>query len=114
MAKRTVVFGLLGSTLDTGKKAQRWDRWRPTVDICRHEDLVVDRLELLYPSRQAALCDVVQADIEEVSPETEVRRHAPHPELTERRTHLGPDPLHPNRVGVGCSNLRDGIPFGHA
>jgi transcriptional regulatory protein RtcR len=70
----TVVLGILGSTLDTGGK-NRWERWRPTVDLCRHEDLIVDRLELIHGSGHAELAESVSADIAQVSPETRVRQH---------------------------------------
>jgi transcriptional regulatory protein RtcR len=70
-----VVIGLLGTTLDAGKGPKRWERWRPTVSLCQHEDLVIDRLELLHGLRASALAQVVQSDIEAVSPETTVVRH---------------------------------------
>ncbi len=66
---------MLGSTLDKGVGARRWNRWRPTVDLHRHEDLLVDRLELLVPTPAAKLADRIEADIASVSPETEVVRH---------------------------------------
>ncbi|EDM76642.1 sigma-54 dependent transcriptional regulator RtcR [Plesiocystis pacifica SIR-1] len=89
-----VVLGLLGPTLDRGGR-NRWERWRPTVDICRHEDFVIDRLELLTQPevtdaqrstatgkrrahRARSLAEEVVADIREVSPETEVRCHPTH------------------------------------
>lgn len=69
---KTVVIGLAGTRLDAGRKDSRWDRWRPTVSICQHEDLLVDRLELLCdPPRW----DVLAEDIAQVSPETHLRRH---------------------------------------
>jgi transcriptional regulatory protein RtcR len=70
--RRIVVVGLLGATLDAGQQASRWDRWRPTVALCQHEDLLVDRLELLFQRRYAALARTVTEDIARVSPETEV------------------------------------------
>ncbi|WP_242392673.1 RNA repair transcriptional activator RtcR [Anaeromyxobacter oryzisoli] len=70
--RNTVVVGLLGATLDLGKQANRWDRWRPTVSLCQHEDLLVDRLELLSQRRNTALAKTVAEDIARVSPETEV------------------------------------------
>jgi len=72
---RTVVIGLLGTQLDLGKGPDRWERWRPSVDLCRHDDLVVDRFELLTEKRFLALARHVVADIASVSPETEVRIH---------------------------------------
>jgi transcriptional regulatory protein RtcR len=72
---RTVVLGLLGPVLDLGKGPQRWEKWRPTVGLCQHEDLVIDRLELLYEPKFTALCQTVCKDIAAVSPETQVRAH---------------------------------------
>ena len=75
MIKPVVVFGLLGSQLDRGHGPDRWNNWRPTVDLCRQEDLLVSRLELLHGTKDQALADVVIADIRAQSPETEVRPH---------------------------------------
>jgi transcriptional regulatory protein RtcR len=66
---------MLGTTLDNGMGAKRWERWRPTVALCQHEDLVVDRLELLHQRNATALADLVRRDITQVSPETDVRTH---------------------------------------
>lgn len=74
-AKRTVVLGFLGSSLDAGHGADRWDRWRPSVSLCRHDDLVVDRFELFTQRRFQKLADAVVKDLRSVSPETEVRLH---------------------------------------
>ncbi len=70
-ARPTVVMGFLGLQVDRGG----WERWRPTVDLCRHEDFVVDRLELLVQEGHDRLADEVTADIAGVSPETTVIRH---------------------------------------
>src|SRR4051812_48952668 len=75
MSKKTVVIGLIGSVVDAGIGPQRWERWRPTVALCRHEDLVVDRLELLTQGKYQKLADLVEGDIGTVSPETKVRQH---------------------------------------
>ncbi|AFE10285.1 sigma-54 dependent transcription regulator [Corallococcus coralloides DSM 2259] len=72
-ARRTVVIGMLGTTLDTGVGSQRWVRWRPTVSLCQQEDLLVHRLELLHPPHGTSLAAVIRDDIAQVSPETEVR-----------------------------------------
>lgn len=73
--RRTVVIGLLGTTLDVGKGPRRWGRWRPTVSLCQQEELIVDRLELLHTPRAKSFCRQISADIEQVSPETEVIPH---------------------------------------
>jgi len=70
--KKTVIIGLLGPTLDMGKQSKRWERWRPTVALCQHEDLLVSRFELLYQKRFKSLQDRVVKDIKHISPETEV------------------------------------------
>jgi len=70
---RRVVFGQIGTTLDRSRlKENRWERWRPTVAICQHEDFLIDRLELLHASRDQALFEEVRSDIGQISPETEV------------------------------------------
>jgi len=74
MARPVVVIGLLGTTLDAGT-IKRWNNWRPSVALCRHDDLLVSRFELLHGRTHRALADVVSADITQVSPETQVRLH---------------------------------------
>jgi transcriptional regulatory protein RtcR len=70
-----VVIGLVGSALDGGRGPERWNKWRPTVDLVRHDDLIVARFELLHTSRERTLAEVVSEDMRSVSPETEVRTH---------------------------------------
>lgn len=73
---RTVVFSLLGVNLDRrGRGKKRWESWRPTVSICQHEDLLIDRLELIFERRGQSLADQVIEDIARVSPETSVEKH---------------------------------------
>lgn len=69
---KKVVIGLLGSTLDQGRHAKRWNLWRPSVSICQHEELLVDRYHLLYQEKHAVLAERIIEDIKTVSPETEV------------------------------------------
>jgi transcriptional regulatory protein RtcR len=73
-AKPVVVIGLLGPTLDAGGP-ERWERWRPTVSLCQHENFVVNRLELLFQRKFTALAETIVADIATTSPETAVRLH---------------------------------------
>src|SRR5437899_2287161 len=73
MKGRTVVIGLVGTTIDRGKGTKRWEGWRPSIAACQHEDLLIDRFELLHPQRFTALAETVRDDIRHVSPETEVR-----------------------------------------
>lgn len=71
--KPTVVIGFLGSTLDASKMGpSRWNKWRPTVGLCMHEDLRVDRLELIHGQVHEGLARYITSDIAGVSPETKV------------------------------------------
>ena len=71
-----VIIGFLGTVLDRAAKGtKRWQKWRPTVSLCQHEDLVVDRIELLISKRDKSLAEQVRHDISQVSPETEVVFH---------------------------------------
>jgi transcriptional regulatory protein RtcR len=71
---KTVVIGFVGATLDRGG-ATRWEKWRPTISICQHEDFLIDRLELLHGRPHQKLAEQVREDIHSTSPETEVRLH---------------------------------------
>ena len=73
MTKKTVVFGFLGTQLDSGQGAGRWEKWRPTVSLVQHEDCVIHRFELLHTPRHEGLAELVKRDIASVSPETDVR-----------------------------------------
>lgn len=75
---RSVVLGFYGSVLDSGSGRKRWDKWRPTVALCQHDDLPVDRLELLHTPAALEGAQRVASDIALVSPETEVRTHCVH------------------------------------
>lgn len=72
MSKKKVVIGFLGTQLDSGQGAGRWEKWRPTISLVQHEDTLIDRLELLYASKYAALAQTVFQDIANVSPDTVV------------------------------------------
>ena len=69
------VIGFLGTKLDHkgGTGHGRWETWRPTVGLCQQEKFQVDRFDLLYEEKFEALCELVCADIKQISPETEVR-----------------------------------------
>lgn len=73
MTPKTVVIGFLGTQLDGGQGAGRWEKWRPTVSLVQHEDVQVHRLELLYTRHHEKLAQLILRDIETASPQTEVR-----------------------------------------
>src|SRR5436190_22292604 len=72
--KKRVILGLVGTVLDSGHGSARWEKWRPTVSLCQHEDFVVDRFELLFQRSATKLTDLICEDIKSVSPETNVRK----------------------------------------
>lgn len=74
--KPLVVIGFLGTSLDAGGGAGRWEKWRPTVSLGMFEDLWVDRIELLLDARRFGdLLKQVQADLASQSPHTQVNPH---------------------------------------
>lgn len=70
--KKTVVIGFVGSTVDQGKKDDRWQRWRPTMSLLMHDDLVIDDLVLLHDHRAKSLVNFLKEDIAQISPQTQV------------------------------------------
>lgn len=73
--RRKVVIGFVGSQLDSGKRSDRWEKWRPSLSLVQHEDLVVDRFELLYNGKFQDLAHHVARDMRTISPETTVVTH---------------------------------------
>ncbi|HZF42001.1 MAG TPA: RNA repair transcriptional activator RtcR [Sphingomonadaceae bacterium] len=71
--RTNVVIGFVGSTLDASKfGSERWNKWRPSVALCMHEDLRVDRFALIHGTQHVRLAEHIAADIRNVSPETTV------------------------------------------
>lgn len=70
--KKKVVIGFVGTQLDAGKNVSRWEKWRPTVSLTQHEELLIHRMVLLHDRKYQALAIQLQEDIASVSPETEV------------------------------------------
>ncbi len=76
---KTVAISILGTNMDRrGKRIKRWEKWRPTISMCQHDDLLIDRLELLFDDRSQSLADQVTEDIARISPETEVVHNIVH------------------------------------
>lgn len=76
MARRQVVFGMLGTQLDAGEGPGRWQKWRPTVSLAMHEDFVPDRLELLLDLRRfGKLARMVGEDLAHAAPDMVVNHH---------------------------------------
>jgi transcriptional regulatory protein RtcR len=71
--KKQVVIGMLGSVLDSGFHQERWHKWRPTISLCKHAELPVDRFDLIFDPKFQDLANLIMADIPRVSASTEVR-----------------------------------------
>ena len=99
--RRTVVFGLLGTTLDSGSDPYRWKRWRPSVALCQFEDLLVDRFEFLYSQRWQENMETIREDLSWSSPETTLCPHLIHFE----------DPWDFERVYEALHEFTKGYPF---
>lgn len=72
-SKRRVILGILGSTLDSGFRQERWNKWRPTVSLVQQPELQVDRMEILHQPGHIDTARCVAADLEKLSPGIEVR-----------------------------------------
>ncbi len=68
-------YWAFGNEFGRGGWPERWKRWRPTVDLCSHKELVIDRLELIHDGKFSKLAEQVTADIGSVCPKIDVRRH---------------------------------------
>ncbi|MBF2719589.1 sigma 54-interacting transcriptional regulator [Psychrobacter sp. NG254] len=75
MSNKTAVIGFLGTTLDNGFNDKRWQRWRPTVSLGLHDELLVDELHILYSKRDKRLFKIIVDDVAQVSPNTTVIGH---------------------------------------
>jgi transcriptional regulatory protein RtcR len=70
MSKPITIISFLGTQLDSGLGAARWEKWRPTVALAQHNDFLVDRLELIYALPYASLMGRVAQDVRDASPAT--------------------------------------------
>jgi transcriptional regulatory protein RtcR len=81
-SRPVVVLGLVGSILDgagnlrKARNAQRWQRWRPSIDVVSQPNLSVARFELLHSPDHEGFAEVIAEDIKAVSQTTTVRLHS--------------------------------------
>lgn len=74
--KQKVVFGFLGTKLDSGIADQRWERWRPSVALFAHDSFKATRFEMFLNSpSQTELAQRVTDDIGTLNPAAEVNAH---------------------------------------
>ena len=72
---KTIVFSFLGATLDNAGGRGRWEKWRPNVALCQHDDVIIDKLVLFYNAQYQSLLEQVMRDIASISPETVIEPH---------------------------------------
>lgn len=74
MNKKNVVFSFIGTVLDAANSRGdgRWKKWRPNVAMNQRDDLKIDRMELFVQEKFMGLAQQVKADIQQVSPDTQV------------------------------------------
>ena len=73
---KTIAIGILGTSMDRRvKDRNRREKWRPTLSMCQHDDLLIDRLELLFDNHSLGIANQLTEDIARVSPETQVVHH---------------------------------------
>ena len=73
--KCNVVIGFLGTRLDVRGKKGPFARWRSNIGECQQKGFFIDRLELVLDPNYTWLAEHVVADIDIVSPGTEVKLH---------------------------------------
>ncbi len=59
--------------LDSGFHEERWNKWRPTVSLCKHSELPIVRYELIHLKAHQDIARCVAADIKRVSPGTDAQ-----------------------------------------
>ncbi|MBP6705022.1 MAG: sigma 54-dependent transcriptional regulator, partial [Vicinamibacteria bacterium] len=75
MARPTVVIGIFGNVMDSADGPKRWERWRPSLSLCQHDDLLVSRFDLLHDAKSIKGVQALERDIRSVSPQTKVVTH---------------------------------------
>ena len=70
LLRKNIVFSHLGTLADDPKST-----WRPTLVLCRQQAISISRLELFHDIKHNAIADDLAANIQKVSPTTEVCRH---------------------------------------
>jgi transcriptional regulatory protein RtcR len=71
--RKRIVFGALGTEKDKRATGQEGlNKWRPTVDLCKHDDFPISRYELFYQKEFEVLARQVKEDIEAAG-QTKVR-----------------------------------------
>ena len=74
--KNQIIFGILGRIEDDkGVGEERWNEWRPTVDLCRQKNLTIYRYELFYQPKDKKLAELTVNDLKKISPKTKVKLH---------------------------------------
>lgn len=69
------LVALVDPIADNCKKSDRWERWRPTIGLVSHPDVIVDRVDLLHDSGSRKLARQLASDIAERAPGAVIEVH---------------------------------------
>ncbi|MCC5612050.1 RNA repair transcriptional activator RtcR [Nostoc sp. CHAB 5834] len=71
--RKVVVFGFIGTNLDSGYSEKRFEKWRPTVSLFQHDDFIPHRLELLSASsNESRAVSQVMEDCKALRPQSTI------------------------------------------
>jgi transcriptional regulatory protein RtcR len=70
-----IVFSVFDPEWDGGDHKNRWERWRPTLSLLSHDDLAINRIELIVQTHLIEMAQVTIEDMKSVSPETQIIIH---------------------------------------
>lgn len=74
--KKSVIFGFLGTKLDSGLTDKRWERWRPSVALFAHESFEASCLELFISKQEhVELAQQVANDVLSLREGVDVNAH---------------------------------------
>lgn len=76
MPKKIVMIGFIGTQLDNGHTPDRWNKWRPTISMAQHDDVLIHRFDLLHTAgRHDKLAAQVCTDLSLISPSSDIQTH---------------------------------------
>jgi len=69
---KNIIFSIFDPEWDGGDPEDRWQRWRPTVSLLSHKDLIIDQLELIVQTPFMNMALVAIDDMKSLSPSTKI------------------------------------------
>jgi len=69
---KTVLINILGIELDSSVEQCKWTKWRPSIAVCQHREISIDKYHLLYQGGHERLAEEIKQDINSLNPKIEV------------------------------------------